>query len=144
MLLFTTTLFAQPLFAQEPNGEYTGAKAKLSKYKALYALNSGDEKHIDHVLKNMMNALLDPRLKGKVKLELVVFGEGYKVYEKTGPFEAKLKELQKMGVILAQCENSIKARNIDKNTLFPFIGYVPSANGEIIIRGADKWVVLQP
>ncbi len=92
----------------------------------------------------MRNALLDPRLKGKLKLELIAYGDGFRVYQKAGPFEAQLKELREMGVILAECENTMIARKTDKNTLFPFVSYVPSANGEIIIRGADKWVVIQP
>lgn len=144
ILIFLATLCTQSLFAQQQNLEYTGAKAKLSKYKAVYTLTSSDDKHIAHLLKNMQSALLDPRLKGKIKLELVVYSDGVRIYEKTGPFEVQLKELQKAGVILAQCENSIIARHIDKNTLFSFISYVPSAQGEIIIRGADKWVIIQP
>lgn len=142
--ILLTTLCIQPLFAQQQNAEYAGAKAKLSKYKAAYTLTTSDDKHITHLLKNIQNALLDPRLKGKLKLELIVYSEGYKIYEKTGPYEKQLKELQDKGLILTQCENSIKARNIDKNTLFPFISYVPSAQGEIIIRGADQWVIIQP
>ncbi len=143
-LLFLTTFCFQPLLAQQPNAEYIGAKAKLGKYKAAYTLTTNDDKHIIHLLKNMQNALSDPRLKGKLKLELIVYSEGYKIYEKTGPYEAQLKQLLDMGVILTQCENSIIARKIDKKTLFPFISYVPSAQGEIIIRGADKWVIIQP
>ncbi len=139
----TLPLFAQQLKEQQ-NKEFTGANPKLSKYKVLYVLSSNDEKHVTHLLKNMRNALSDPRLKGKLELELVVFGEGFSVYNKTGPYEAQLKELKELGVILAQCQNSITARNIDKATLFPFISYVPSAQGEIIIRAADKWVVIQP
>ncbi len=148
ILFSLTTLCSLPLLAQQKqlqqNDEFTGAKPKLSKYKAIYVLSSNDEKHVTHLLKNMRNALLDPRLKGKLKLELVVYGEGFSVYNKTGPYEEQLKELKKMGVILAQCQNSIIARKIDTTTLFPFISYVPSAQGEIIIRGADKWVVIQP
>lgn len=144
ILLFLTSICTLPLFAQQQNDEYTGAKAKLKKYKALYVLSSNNDKDITHLLKNMRNALLDPRLKGKLKLELIAYGDGFRVYEKAGPFEAQLKELKEMGVILAECENTMIARHIDKNTLFPFISYVPSANGEIIIRGADKWVVVQP
>ena len=144
ILFILTILCTQSLFAQQQNDVYTGAKPKLSKYKAAYTLTTSDDKHIIHLLKNMKNALLDPRLKGKLKLELIVYSEGYKIYEKKGPYEELLKELLNMGVILTQCENSIIVRKIDKNTLFPFVSYVPSAQGEIIIRGADKWVIIQP
>ncbi|SFG80546.1 DsrE family protein [Pedobacter insulae] len=133
-----------PLFAQQQKDVFTGAKANLKSYKALYVLNNGDEKHMNSTLRNMRNVLTDPRLKGKLTLELVVFGDGFKVFDKTGLFEAQLLDLQKQGVILAQCENTLRERKIDKNTLFPFINFVPSGNGEIVIRSADGWVVVHP
>ena len=79
ILLLLTTICTLPLFAQQPNDEYTGAKAKLKKYKALYVLSSNDDKEIAHLLKNMRNALLDPRLKEKLKLELIAYGDGFRV-----------------------------------------------------------------
>ena len=68
--------------------------------------------------------------------------DGVKVYDKTGPFESRLKDLLQKGVILAQCENTLRERKIDKNTLFPFISYVPSGNGEIIIRHYEGWAIV--
>lgn len=144
IMLILILFSIQPLYAQQHKEEFTGAKAHLKSYKALYVLNNGDEKHMNGTLRNMKNALADPRLKGKLTLELVVFGDGFKVFDKTGPFEAQLLELQKLGVILAQCENTLRERKIDKNTLFPFISFVPSGNGEVIIRGADGWVIVHP
>lgn len=123
---------------------FTGAKATLSSYKALYVLNNGDEKKINGTLKNVRNALEDPRLKGKLQIELIVFGDGVKVYEKTGPFEARLKDLQQKGVILAMCENTLRERKIKQTNLFPFISYVPSGNGEIIIRHSEGWAIVHP
>lgn len=131
-------------FAQTKQPVFTGAEATLNNYKALYVLNNGDEKKITGILRNIKNALEDPRLKGKLEIELIVFGDGVRVYEKTGPFEQTLKDLQAKGVILAQCENTIKERHIDKSALFPFIFYVPSANGEIIIRQYQGWAIVHP
>ena len=56
----------------------------------------------------------------------------------------QLKDLQSKGVLLALCENTVRKKHIDKNTLYPFISYVPSGNGEIIIRGAEEWVLVHP
>lgn len=133
-----------PVIAQQLTTPFTGAKASHKSYKALYVLNSGDEKKITGTLKNIKNVFEDPRLKGKLEIELIVFGDGVKVYEKAGPFEQTLKDLQAKGVILAQCENTIKERHIDKSTLFPFISFVPTANGEIIIRQYQGWAVVHP
>jgi len=43
----------------------------------------------------------DPRLKGKLYIELICFGDGAAVYMKSGIFEQQLKNLQDKGVILA-------------------------------------------
>ena len=75
----------------------SGARIKLKKHKALYVFSSNDDKQIDHLIKNMRNALLDPWLKGKLKL--IAFGDGFRVDQKACPFEAQLKELKEMGVI---------------------------------------------
>ena len=131
-------------FAQTTSAAFTGAQATLKNYKALYVINSGDEKKITGTLRNLKNALDDPRLKGKLDVELIAFGDGVAVYQKSGTFEKTLLELQSRGVVLAQCENTVRERHIDKNTLFDFIGYVPSGNGEIIIRQYQGWAVVHP
>lgn len=130
--------------AQTTSAAFTGAQATLKNYKALYVINSGDEKKITGTLRNLKNALDDPRLKGKLDIELIAFGDGVAVYQKSGTFEKTLLELQSRGVVLAQCENTVRERHIDKNTLFDFIGYVPSGNGEIIIRQYQGWAVVHP
>lgn len=140
-LLFFISFLGTSL-AQEHTPVFSGATATLSSYKALYVLNSGDEKKISSTLRNINNALNDPRLKGKLQVELVVFGDGVILFQKTGPYEASLKELHRKGVILAQCENTLKQRKIEKSSLFPFISYVPSANGEIIIRHYEGWAIV--
>ena len=131
-------------FAQTAATSFTGAQANLKSYKALYVLNSGDEKHITGTLRNIKNVLEDPRLKGKLKVELIVFGDGVSVYQKTGNFEQTLRDLQAKGVILAQCENTLRERKIDKNSLFDFISFVPTGNGEIVIRDHQGWTIVHP
>ncbi|GAA4314981.1 DsrE family protein [Compostibacter hankyongensis] len=123
---------------------FHGATARLKKYKAIYVLDESDDKKIRGTLRNIGNALNDPRLKGKLEVELIAFGDGVTVYQKSGPYESLLKDLQAKGVILAQCDNTIRERHIDKNTLFSFISYVPSGNGEIIIRQQQGWAMVHP
>ena len=142
--LLLTIAAASASFAQITQPIFTGAKATLKNYKALYVLNNGDDKKINSTLRNIKNGLSDPRLKGKLEVELIVFGDGVRVYEKTGPFEENLKALQAQGVILAQCENTLRERKIDKSSLFPFISFVPSGNGEIIIRHYQGWAIVHP
>ena len=142
--LFLLIAATSATFAQATPANFTGAKATLKNYKALYVINNGDEKKIAGTLRNLKNALDDHRLKGKINAELIAFGDGVAVYQKNGSFEKTLLELQSRGVILAQCENTVRERKIEKNTLFDFISYVPSGNGEIIIRQYQGWAVVHP
>lgn len=136
--------FLGTVYAQQTTPVFNGAIATLNSYNALYVLNSGDEKKISSTLRNINNALNDPRLKGKLQIELIVFGDAFTVYQKSGPYEDRLKELVQKGVILAQCENTLIQRKIEKSSLFPFVSFVPTANGEIIIRHYEGWAIVHP
>jgi len=143
-LVLAAFLLVKPAFAQKSDASFTGAVAGKAHYKALYFVDDTASAKIKMTLRNIDNALEDPRLKGKTEIELVAFSGGYVMFLKSGPYEKALRALQAKGVVLAQCNNTIKERNIDKNTLFDFIGYVPSGNGEIIIRGGDGWTIVHP
>ncbi len=140
---FALLVFAKPAKAQT-DAVFTGAKPTLKSYNALYILNSNDDKKIKATLRNLDNALEDPRLKGKLHVELIAFGDGVSVFMKSNPYEETLKKLQEKGVILAQCSNTVRERKIDKNDLFDFIAYVPSGNGEIILREYEGWATVHP
>ena len=144
LVAFAFLTFVKTASAQTDPAAFTGATAKLKHYDALYILNSNDDKKIKGTLRNIDNALEDVRLKGKLHVELIAFGDGVAVYMKSGAYEQTLKDLKAKGVFLAQCSNTIKERKIDKNDLFPFVSYVPSGNGEIIIRQYQGWAVVHP
>src|SRR3546814_4180492 len=71
------------------------------------------------------NALNDPRLKGRLEVELIVFGDGVEIYKLESPYRTALEDLKERGVLLAQCENTLKERGIGKSELYPFISFVP-------------------
>ncbi|MBC7570768.1 MAG: DsrE family protein [Spirosoma sp.] len=145
-LLFLTLLTVSAAVAQSTDASaYHGADATKARYRAVYQLNTADTSVISHALANIQNALNDPRLKGKLDMELVVYGGANIVYRKDKPqFEKQLQDLQKQGVILAMCENTMRMRKIKREELFPFISYVPTANGELIIRQTDGWAIVRP
>ncbi|MGO4294074.1 DsrE family protein [Chitinophaga sp. RAB17] len=117
---------------------------RKTKYKAIYQLNSDDDKVIRNTLRNIKNALEDPRLQNKVTIELVAHGGGVTAFKKDHPYESLLQELQTKGVLLVECENTLRERNIPKEDLFPFISYTPSGNGELIIKQAEGWSYVHP
>ncbi len=145
-----TILFAAILlvgakaFSQNISKDFHGAVAKLKSYKAVYFIDDSSAQKIKGTLRNIKNALEDPRLKGKLEVELVAFGDGVEVFKKTNHYDTMLTSLQSKGVLLAQCLNTIKERKINKSELWNFIGYVPTGNGEIIIRQAQGWSVVHP
>jgi intracellular sulfur oxidation DsrE/DsrF family protein len=134
----------EPAMAQKTNADFKGSVATMRHYKALYFVDDTASAKISMTLRNIDNALEDPRIKGKVEIELVAFSGGYTMFLKSGKYESALLALQKKGVVLAQCENTLRERKVDKALLFNFIGYVPSGNGEIIILGNQGWTVVHP
>lgn len=144
VVLFTHSACSQ---AEQSSGrviEFKGAEAKLDDYKALYIINSSDEKRVKGALRNIKNALDDPRLKGKLEVELIVFSDGVEIYKTGSPYEESLRHLKEKGVILAQCENTLRERKIAKSELYPFVSYVPTGNGEIILRHYEGWAIVHP
>ena len=123
---------------------FQGAPATKGHYRAVYQLDSDDPKLINQTLHNMKNALEDPRLKGKLELELVVFSKGTVAFRKDQPYEADVLYLQQAGVVLAQCQNSMKAYKLTKADMLPYISIVPTGNGELIIRQGDGWALVHP
>lgn len=137
---------AVPALAQSSEtGTFQGAQPTKSHYRAVYQLNTADTATIRHALANIQNALNDPRLKGKLEVELVVYGGANVVYRKDKPyFQKDIENLHKQGVIMAMCENTMRMRKISREELFPIVSYVPSANGELIIRDQEGWTIIRP
>lgn len=145
-LLLATILIciAQISFAQSNPTVFTGAVPTLTQYNALYVINTSDPKQTKGTLRNINNVLEDPRLKGKLHVELVAFSDGVELYKKDGPYKETLEALIAKGVVLAQCENTVRERKIDKSELFDFISYVPTGNGEIVLRHYEGWAIVKP
>lgn len=144
-LLATTAVTAQTTNkALDDNRAFTGATASKKIYRAIYQLDTNDPKIISKAIRNINNSLTDPRLKGKVQIELISFSGGTDAYLKGSLYENELKDLVEKGVIVAQCNNTLKERKIDRNKLYDFIAVVPSGAGELIIRQAEGWSVIKP
>jgi intracellular sulfur oxidation DsrE/DsrF family protein len=150
LMVFCFLAIAEAVSAQtndkllENNRAFTGAKATKKSYHAIYQLDVNDPKRIEKTLRNILNALNDPRLKGKLQVELVAFSAGTDAYMKGGKFEEDLKALVERGVIVAQCNNTLQERKISRDQIYDFIGIVPSGNGELILRQAEGWAIVKP
>jgi uncharacterized protein len=145
LVFVTTVAIAQSTGkALEQNRAFTGALATQGQYRAIYQLDNNDPKIIEKTIRNINNALKDPRLSGKLEIELVVFSSGTDALLKGSKYEDDVKALVEKGVIVAQCGNTLKERKINRDQLYDFIALVPSGNGELIIRQAEGWAVIKP
>ena len=142
LILMTGTLNAQT--ALEKNRDFTGAVPKKKFYRAIYQLDSNDPKIIGKAIRNINNALTDPRLAGRLQIELVTFAGGTDAAMKGSQFEEELKALAEKGVIVAQCSNSLHERKLTRDQIYDFFALVPSGNGELILRQAEGWAIVKP
>lgn len=146
VLVFIITGFGleSPAQTAVPEKTIPAAVASLKEYKAVYVLNESGDRKIRAVIRNISNALEDPRLKGKLQVALMVFGDGVELYKKANGYDTLLTALQSKGVLLVQCENTLRERNISREELWPFVSYVPSGNGEMILRQYEGWAIVHP
>jgi len=146
--LFLSGLSAYTAAQENPaiahNKSYQGAQATKQHYQAIYQLDSNVPTTIEKAIRNINNVLQDPRLKGKIEIELVAFSGGTEAFLKNGKYETAFRDLIDKGVIVAQCLNSLRERNLKKEELYDFIAYVPSGNGELVIRSSEGWVIVKP
>ncbi len=126
------------------NKNFTGAVSDKKVYNAIFQLDNNDPKIITKAISNINNVLNDERLKNKINIELIAFSGGTDAYFKGSKYENDIKALAEKGVIVAQCNNTLRIRNISRDSLYDFIGIVPSGTGELIIRQAQGWSVVKP
>lgn len=128
----------------QKNLQFNGAEATQKEYNAIFQLDSNNPETVKKAFRNIRNVLKDKRLVGKLNIELVTFSGGTDVMLKSSPYIDDLKDIISKGVQVAQCENSLQERNLTKDDILDFIPYVPSGNGELIIRASQGWVVIKP
>ena len=126
------------------NRDFTGATATLAQYRAIVQLDNNDPKVIEKAFRNTNNMLKDPRMAGKLQIELVTFAGGTEVVQKGSKYENDLKMLVEQGVIVGQCNNSLRERKLSRDQIYDFIAVVPSGAGEVVLRQAEGWSVLKP
>ena len=140
------TMMAALLLAAIPAAAkgFAGAEPTKSHYGVIFQIDSASPKAMKKTLANVRNVLEDPRLKGRVEVELLANSGGYNIYKKGNGLEDALKDLAAKGVILAQCRNTLRELKVDPATLYPFIHLVPSAMGELVIRQGQGWAYIHP
>lgn len=137
MQLAVFTLPGAPSFADTVAPTISNNSAAT--YKAIFHVDADSPKGFSKVLKNINNVLEDPRLKGHLEIELMANSGGYKIFAKGNGLEEQLRSLKEKGVLLVQCENTLKELKVKKTDIYDFVSYTPSGMGELILRQADSW-----
>ncbi|MCX7897157.1 MAG: DsrE family protein [Rhodocyclaceae bacterium] len=115
--------------------------------KVVYHVNQGLEQASDG-LRNIRNHL---SAEPNVKIVVVTHGRGVDFLlegarDKNGnPYEVVVEELAARGVEFKVCNNTLQARNIERNKVIPQASIVPSGVAEIgRLQAQEGYVYLKP
>lgn len=111
-------------------------------HKVVVQLNTSDTLVWHGVLKNISN--LQTALGANTQIELVAHGAGIAILvDNKTTQKAKITELAASGVLFKACENTIRERKIDRVTILPQAGTVPSGVAEVVIKQEAGWAYLK-
>jgi len=128
ILLLTALLAvaALPVFSQAPQA------ASAPKHKVVFELNAPAPSGWDQLFHNVENVQKIFGAEG-VQVEVVFFGKGLTMLLKNNAAYAdRLKEASDKGVVLAACQNTMRAMKVTTEDLFPFAHQVDSGVAELV------------
>lgn len=98
------------------------------------------------VWKGLMNNLrnLKAGWGDSVQIEVVAHGPGVEMLmaAKTTQLE-KIRQFKSMGIQFVVCENTLRERNIPKESIIPESGFVKMGVGEIIMKQEKGWTYIK-
>ena len=114
------------------------AAAPVHTHRIIFAITSGDKTDWEISMHNTGN-LLKGFAPDPVEIEIVAFGPGINVLKADSSVRADLEALQKQGVILAACHNSMKGNNLTLADMVPGTIEVPSGAVEVVKKQEEGW-----
>ena len=82
---------------------------------------------------------------GDIDIEVVNFGEGLAMLNKADTkLQATIQRYADSGVVFAACQNSMRARNVTTEDLFPLAKQVPAGVAEIVMKQEAGYAYLKP
>lgn len=110
----------------------TPAAAAPAKHKVVFQMNVADTDSWNQLFGNIGNAQKAFQKDG-IQIEVVFYGKGISALLKTNTaFAERLKNAAAEGVVLGACQNSMRARKITSQDIFPFSTEVDSGVAELI------------
>lgn len=124
-LIAASILCCAPAFSQE-------SKTAPAKHKVVFELNAPAPSGWDQLFHNVENVQKIFEKDG-VQVEVVFFGKGLTMLLKNNEeYAARLKEAAEKGVVLAACQNTMRAMKVKSEDLFPFATEVDSGVAELV------------
>lgn len=115
------------------------ASASAAKHKVVFELNAPAPSGWDQIFHNMDNIVKVFGAEG-VQVEAVFFGRGLSMLlKKNTDYEQRLKEAFDKGIVLAACQNSMRAMRVTTEDLFPFAAQVDSGVAELVRKQEAGW-----
>lgn len=109
------------------------------KYHVIFEMSAGEQPRLEGVIRNIDNLriALGPE---NVTVEIVLHGMAISSFTKDKTtLAAAWDRLAKSGVTLLACNNSLKMRDIPKDSLLPNIRVVDSAVAELVRKQHAGW-----
>jgi uncharacterized protein len=106
--------------------------AQPAKHKVVFELNAPEPSGWGQLFNNVRNV---QQIFGKegVEIEIVFFGKGLTMLLKNNAeYAERLKEAADKGVVLAACQNTMRAMKVKSEDLFPFSTEVDSGVAELV------------
>jgi len=124
-LIALALVFAAAAFPQTP---------KAAKHKAVFELNAPAPSGWDQLFHNVENVQKVFAADG-TQVEIVFFGQGLRMLLKTNSeYAERLKAAADSGVVLAACQNTMRAMKVTGDDLFPFATQVDSGVAELVCK----------
>jgi uncharacterized protein len=119
------------------------APATTPKHHVIFQLSEAQGPTWDTVIRHTNNLIKAFEKDGGAQVEIVFFGQGLKMLLKTNKdYEERLKKLSDDGVILAACQNAMKAMKVTTEDLFPFAVQVDSGVAELTRKQEAGWAYI--
>ena len=123
--IITIFLFASVIFAQQ------------KQHKIVFDFTKADTASFSTIVRHAKNIM---SMTGNAKLEVVCHGPGLDLLMKNKTtVQKEIEELNKLKVVFAACNETMKRRGIDKSQLLSQAIVVPAAILEISLKEQESW-----
>jgi intracellular sulfur oxidation DsrE/DsrF family protein len=114
-----------------------------TKHRVVIDLFSGSRQAYEGALGNIVN--LRKAMKPEpVEVEVVCSGQGIDlILSHNNPLASRVKKLYAAGVVFAACNNTLEARHITEDRIFPFVMIVGAGIAEVVRKEEAGWSYLR-